>query len=244
MSSVPKMHAALLPPCMQLWAPAEYELRNEKGHKLSPNFVGYPVYPNRSYTISVKTQQGYSKGWKIELAPPQEIEVLYDEREEKEGLQIGFRLQRYVGMGDFFRKPTIDLPMAIRFEDRRLPYKFYIPIVLQNRHVALILSMLGGLFSLSFAIYRYWAPGSEFNIILFLMICADSIASAAISVFLLYSGYDLLRSYLTIQQFLQALNKRPSVPNAETIAALEEGEHPEQMLTSTLEKFKQSLDLQ
>lgn len=37
---------------------------------------------------------------------------------------------------------------------------------------------------------------------------------------------------------------KPSVPNAETIEALEEGEHPERMHTSTLEEFKRSLDLQ
>jgi addiction module RelB/DinJ family antitoxin len=37
---------------------------------------------------------------------------------------------------------------------------------------------------------------------------------------------------------------KPSVPNAETLAALEEGDHPEQMTTHTLEEFKRSLDLQ
>jgi DNA-damage-inducible protein J len=35
---------------------------------------------------------------------------------------------------------------------------------------------------------------------------------------------------------------KPGIPNAETIAALEEGEHPERMKTYTLEEFKQSLD--
>lgn len=37
---------------------------------------------------------------------------------------------------------------------------------------------------------------------------------------------------------------KPSVPNAETIAALKEGKHPEPMITHTLEEFKRSLDLQ
>ena len=37
---------------------------------------------------------------------------------------------------------------------------------------------------------------------------------------------------------------KPSVPNAETIAALKEGEHPERMTTHTLEEFKRSLNLQ
>lgn len=36
---------------------------------------------------------------------------------------------------------------------------------------------------------------------------------------------------------------KPSIPNAETIAALEESEHPEQMTTYTLDAFKRSLDL-
>ena len=38
---------------------------------------------------------------------------------------------------------------------------------------------------------------------------------------------------------------KPAIPNAETIAAFEEGEHPERMKTYTLEEFKTSLaDLQ
>jgi antitoxin component of RelBE/YafQ-DinJ toxin-antitoxin module len=37
---------------------------------------------------------------------------------------------------------------------------------------------------------------------------------------------------------------KPSIPNAETIAALKEGKHPERMTTHTLEEFKRSLDLQ
>lgn len=36
---------------------------------------------------------------------------------------------------------------------------------------------------------------------------------------------------------------KPSIPNPDTIAALEEGEHPEQMKTYSLDEFKQSLDL-
>ena len=36
---------------------------------------------------------------------------------------------------------------------------------------------------------------------------------------------------------------QPSIPNAETIAALQEGEHPETMATYTLEAFGRSLDL-
>jgi addiction module RelB/DinJ family antitoxin len=34
---------------------------------------------------------------------------------------------------------------------------------------------------------------------------------------------------------------KPSVPNADTIEALKEGEHPERMTTHTLEEFKRSL---
>ena len=37
---------------------------------------------------------------------------------------------------------------------------------------------------------------------------------------------------------------KPSVPNAETIKALEEGDHPERMTTYTLDEFKRSLDRQ
>ncbi len=36
---------------------------------------------------------------------------------------------------------------------------------------------------------------------------------------------------------------KPSVPNAETIEALEESEHPEKMMRYTLDEFKRSLDL-
>ncbi len=144
-----------------------------------------------------------------------------------------FRVQPYVRMIDFLKKPTIDLPITITFDDGRSPYKFDIPVVLKNRRVAFLLPILGLLFSLSLSIYQWFNPTSDFNSVRWFSIGIGCLVVA----FLTYSGWDIWKTYRSTQQFLAKLKVETEAAKAFADVSLEEQRKMQLLLSLRLQEL-------
>lgn len=168
-----------------------------KKQKLFPTLAGYRLSPKELYTIWVQTQERSAEGWNIYLAPPTCIELLTGEQEGFEGnRQLDIRVRGYEHYLDFFRRPTVNLPITLRFSDGRPPHQFDIPIVLGGRWRYFFLFIpFAGIAPLISVPYRI-VPHTNLVLLIGLGLALLAIIP------LLYGIWELIRLYGNAQNFL------------------------------------------
>jgi hypothetical protein len=143
---------SLLPRSLQHRAPVQYELFDWKGRRIAPTLAGYYLSPGKDYRLKITMQQDTATGWRAAISPASSTPFLdwhWDEGEDGQSRTIALRtnhLRRNPRL--LFGQSAFDLPVKIRFTDRRTPYETCIPIVLANRWryaPLLILSVLAAI---------------------------------------------------------------------------------------------------
>lgn len=124
---------SVIPTCLQHRAPANYEILNSSGRRLTPTLAGYRLYPGREYRVRVQTQDASPQGWRLDVMPsPAFVEWRSDQALDGAArtLTLHTRFYMLTDALSVLRRVAADMTVRLTFEDGRRPYDLHIPVVL------------------------------------------------------------------------------------------------------------------